>query len=58
MMTKSPGQIAYEADVAMTPRYHDNSSRPPWGKLSEIARWSWERKLTAPAIFDDRLQEG
>jgi len=58
MMAKSAGQIAYEADVARKPRYHDGSSRAPWEKLSEIARWSWERKPAAPAIFDDGLQEG
>lgn len=58
MMTKSVGQIAYEADVAKTPRYHDGSSRSQWEKLPEIARWSWERKPTGSANFDDRLQEG
>ena len=52
MMAKSAGQIAYEADVARKPRYHDGSSRAPWEKLSEIARWSWERNPAAPVISE------
>lgn len=43
----SPGQVAYEQDVAAHPRYHANGAvRPTWAQLSEIARWSWERNPT------------
>lgn len=40
---KSAGQLAYERDVARFPRYYDGVSRPTWNRLSEVARWSWER---------------
>lgn len=32
---KTPGQIAYEQDVAKNPIYHDGKPRPTWGRLSE-----------------------
>lgn len=40
---KSAGQLAYEADVAARPIYHDGTSRKTWAQLSDIARWSWTR---------------
>lgn len=40
---KSPGQIAYEADVAVKPNYHDGSKRRPWRTLDESTQHSWER---------------
>ena len=48
--TKSPGQVAYERDVAREPFYHDGTPRSIWSKLSDIARDSWERNPTARAI--------
>jgi hypothetical protein len=39
---KSPGQIAYDKDVAERPLYHDGAPRAAWERLSEIARYSWE----------------
>lgn len=47
-MTKTPGQLAYEADVAARPKYHDGTPRRPWADLCPIARWSWERPAKAP----------
>lgn len=41
------GQAAYETDLATQPRYHDGRPRPSWDKLSEDARWSWERNPTS-----------
>jgi hypothetical protein len=42
----TPGQSAYERDLAQQPSYHDDSKRPTWDKLGAIARWSWERNPT------------
>lgn len=45
---KCPPQMAgrelYEADLLDRPTYHDGSPRKTWEQLSEVARWSWERK--------------
>ena len=43
---KTPGQLAYEADVRACPAYHDGTPRSSWEGLSDIARWSWERNPT------------
>lgn len=40
---KSPGQLAYEADVARRPIYHDGSARKRWEQLDAVMQWSWER---------------
>lgn len=40
---KSPGQIAYEQELQIVPNYHDGTKRPPWSKLCDVAKWSWER---------------
>jgi hypothetical protein len=48
---RTPGQIAYEEDLAREPCYGDGTPRKTWHQLSDDARWSWERKPTprAPA---------
>lgn len=44
--TKSPGQIAYEAECAIAPTYPDGGRRKTWHQLSELARASWEKNPT------------
>ena len=46
---KTNGQLAYERDVSIEPRYNDGSPRKTWDELDEIARWSWERNPTVRA---------
>jgi hypothetical protein len=46
MSIKTPGQIAYEQDVALLPTHHNGDAREPWAKLSAIVRESWERDPT------------
>lgn len=41
---KSQGQIDYEMDLKRKPIYHDGTPRKKWEELSDISRWSWERK--------------
>lgn len=41
------GKLAYEADVAASPRYHDGQPRPAWDDLEPVARESWMRNPTA-----------
>ena len=41
---KTPGQKAYESNVAKNPTYHDGKPRKSWEKLSKIARESWEKQ--------------
>lgn len=43
---KSPGHIAYEADLAAQPVYHDGGKRKTWEQLAELERLSWERNPT------------
>ncbi len=43
----TPGQTAYEADLARKPEYHNGQKRPAWEDLDEIAQGSWERNPTA-----------
>lgn len=43
---KSPGQIAYETELAAWPLYHDGAKRRTWDRLGEIERLSWERNPT------------
>jgi hypothetical protein len=52
-MEKTPGQLAYERDLAKVPLYPADcgvgfmgTPRPTWDQLSKIARWSWERNPT------------
>ena len=42
-MSKTRGQIAYEADILALPNYHDGMPRPTWNRLPDYAKWSWER---------------
>jgi hypothetical protein len=43
---KTPGQRAYEAELIAWPDYHDGAPRPPWERLNDLARWSWEKNPT------------
>ncbi len=43
---KTPGQLDYERDVQQKPLYHTGQPRKTWDELSEITRWSWERRST------------
>ncbi len=45
-MEKSPGQIAYEADITRHPSYHDGTPRRTWENLSEVIQSSWEKNPT------------
>lgn len=40
---KSPGQIAYEAEIAERPRYLTGAKRPSWSELKQKHRDAWER---------------
>ena len=35
------GQLAYEADVAKYPHYHDGRPRKKWSQLSKLAKSRW-----------------
>lgn len=43
---KSPGQIAYEAELQARPTYGDGSPRKAWHQLSQAVRETWERNPT------------
>lgn len=43
MSAKSPGQIAYEADLEKRPVYHSGEVRPSWDQLPAYARENWDR---------------
>lgn len=43
-MTKSPAQLAYEADVAAKPRNLAKLWRPSWDALKSEARKYWEQR--------------
>lgn len=47
LATATPGQIAYEIDVAKTPTYEDCSKRKTWAQLGDAERATWERNPTA-----------
>lgn len=49
MDKRTPGQVAYEADLAAEPLYNDRTRRKTWNELGELERWSWERNPTARA---------
>ena len=44
--TKTPGQLAYEADLVACPLYHDGTPRKTWDQLDELCRSTWERDPT------------
>jgi hypothetical protein len=48
--TKSPGEIAYYADVAKCPRYHDGARRKTWGEVPPFARQHWEKLARQDAV--------
>lgn len=43
---KTPGQLAYEADVRIQPLYHDGTARRGWETLCPAMRGTWERNPT------------
>lgn len=43
---KTAGQIAYEAELAVVPTYHDGRPRSPWEKLATYEREQWEKNPT------------
>lgn len=45
-MEKTPGQIAYEAEVAKWPNHYDGAPRRAWGALPDWIRVTWERNPT------------
>lgn len=44
---KTPGQIAYEADVAARPYYDDGGRRKDWADLCPTGKATWERNPTS-----------
>ena len=42
---KTIAQLAYEADVAKHPCYHDGTPRRRWEQLCDVAKWSWGRPV-------------
>ncbi len=42
----TPGQLAYEADVAKHPEYRPGWPRRTWAQLDDLARSSWEKNPT------------
>lgn len=46
VVTKTAGQLAYEADYKITPTYPDGGKRATWEQLDSVAKWSWERNPT------------
>lgn len=45
--SRTPGQIAYEEDVAARPLYDDGTPRKPWCELPDEAKRSWDLSPTA-----------
>lgn len=45
-MKKTPGQLAYELDVAAMPTYDGGIPRKTWDQLAGPAKQSWERNPT------------
>ena len=43
MKSKTPGQIAYEQDVANSPNYPDGSPRRTWAQQVDSVKFSWEK---------------
>lgn len=46
LATATPGQMAYEIDLANTPTYHDGAKRPSWASLGQLERQTWEKNPT------------
>ena len=49
LTTRTPGQVAYEADLGRWPAYHNGAFRPPWEALEPGARADWEWLARADA---------
>lgn len=47
-LIKTPGQMAYEADLLKRPNYHDGKPRRAWHELGEPAQSSWRRNPISP----------
>lgn len=45
----SAGRVAYKADVAANPVYHDGAPRKTWEQLDQPERDTWERNPTPRA---------
>jgi hypothetical protein len=41
----TPAQIAYEADVAKRPTYHDGTPRKTWAQLGDLERSTWAPRM-------------
>lgn len=41
--TKTPGQMAYERDLALMPFYCDGRPRRQWSQLESVTKTTWER---------------
>jgi hypothetical protein len=46
-IAKTPGQLAYEADVQAMPVYHDGAARHGWHELGYAVQDNWQRHPTA-----------
>jgi hypothetical protein len=46
LATATPGQMAYEIDVANTPTYPDGAPRVSWAQLGAVERSTWEDNPT------------
>lgn len=51
---KTPGEIAYEADLKNQPTYYDGTPRKKWEELGKLEQGSWERNPT-PRTFHENL---
>jgi len=54
-MSKTPGQIAYEAEVTEYPHYHNGERRKSWDILPMWAKQGWERD-PAPRVMCEGLR--
>jgi hypothetical protein len=42
IVTKTPGQIAYEKELELMPTYHTGEPRRQWAELSIWCQQTWE----------------
>lgn len=52
----TPGQAAYERELAAQPTYPDGTPRQQWSQLKPWAQQSWERDPTARIVTEDALE--
>ena len=51
---KTPGQLAYEAELKAKPNYDTTGRpRPAWGELDALTQWTWERNPTPRWTVDN-----